>query len=58
MVLVLDLIANTIFPSVEMAYHPPMTLVRTIAEGAGWQTVCGTEVVAVSSMLWLVRVAH
>lgn len=34
--------------SVEMAYHPPMTLIRTIAEGAGWQTVCGTEVVAVS----------
>ncbi|ORY56202.1 hypothetical protein BCR35DRAFT_355663 [Leucosporidium creatinivorum] len=31
---------------VEMAYHPPMTLIRTIAESAGWKTVCGTEVVA------------
>lgn len=31
---------------VEMAYKPPMTLIRRIAEDRNWATVCGMEIVA------------
>ncbi|BGP28663.1 hypothetical protein JCM10296v2_000399 [Rhodotorula toruloides] len=40
---------------VDMVYKPPMTTLRTLAEERGWTTVCGTEVVLVSSMSWPVR---
>ncbi|KAM0756154.1 hypothetical protein T439DRAFT_22136 [Meredithblackwellia eburnea MCA 4105] len=30
---------------VEMPYKPPMTLIRTIASQAGWETICGVECV-------------